>query len=72
VLREFSYSHPLFDQAAIDAQKKLPSLQGDRHTWFAGAWTGHGFHEDGLSSGLAAAARLIERAAASRRAEFVA
>jgi predicted NAD/FAD-binding protein len=67
VLREFAYRHPLFDQAAIDAQKALPALQGDRNTWFAGAWTGYGFHEDGLSSGLAAAARLIERAASSRR-----
>ncbi|MCA3857521.1 MAG: NAD/FAD-binding protein, partial [Burkholderia sp.] len=30
----------------------LPSLQGRRDTWFAGAWTGYGFHEDGLKSAL--------------------
>lgn len=48
----FSYEHPLFDQAAIQAQTRLPALQGKRHTWFAGAWTGYGFHEDGLKSAL--------------------
>jgi predicted NAD/FAD-binding protein len=58
VLREFSYSHPVFDQAAVQAQRALPSIQGARNTWFAGAWTGYGFHEDGLKSGLDAAARL--------------
>jgi predicted NAD/FAD-binding protein len=58
VLREFSYSHPVFDQAAIQAQRVLPSIQGARNTWFAGAWTGYGFHEDGLRSGLDAAAKL--------------
>jgi len=58
VLREFAYSHPVFDQTAVQAQRALPSIQGARNTWFAGAWTGYGFHEDGLKSGLDAAARL--------------
>ncbi|AME23609.1 MULTISPECIES: NAD(P)/FAD-dependent oxidoreductase [Burkholderiaceae] len=58
VLREFAYSHPVFDQAAVQAQRVMPSIQGARNTWFAGAWTGYGFHEDGLKSGLDAAARL--------------
>ncbi|MDE1004760.1 MAG: FAD-dependent oxidoreductase [Paraburkholderia fungorum] len=55
-LRRFVYDHPLFDLAAIDAQHRLPSLQGRRRTWFAGAWTGYGFHEDGLKSALRVAA----------------
>lgn len=55
-LRRFIYDHPLFDLAAIDAQHRLPSLQGKRRTWFAGAWTGYGFHEDGLKSALRVAA----------------
>ncbi|MFM0739944.1 FAD-dependent oxidoreductase [Paraburkholderia xenovorans] len=55
-LRRFVYDHPLFDLAAIDAQYRLPSLQGKRRTWFAGAWTGYGFHEDGLKSALRVAA----------------
>ena len=55
VLADIDYDHPVFDQAAIDAQQALPSLQGARRLWFAGAWAGYGFHEDGLKSGLAAA-----------------
>jgi len=50
---EFDYAHPVFDGAAIAAQQRVPALQGERHTWFAGAWTRYGFHEDGLMSGLA-------------------
>jgi predicted NAD/FAD-binding protein len=52
------YAHPVFDQAAMAAQARLSAIQGPRHTWFAGAWTGYGFHEDGLKSGLAVAAAL--------------
>jgi len=51
-LRRFHYAHPLFDLAAIAAQQRLPALQGERRTWYAGAWTGYGFHEDGLKSAL--------------------
>jgi len=59
ILGRFDYSHPVFDLAAIRAQKELPALQGQRHTYFCGAWTGYGFHEDGLKSGLQAASRLL-------------
>jgi len=52
VFKAFSYQHPVFDQAAIHAQQRLSMLQGQRNTWFAGAWTGYGFHEDGLKSAL--------------------
>ncbi|MFD1694082.1 NAD(P)/FAD-dependent oxidoreductase [Roseibium aestuarii] len=54
----FVYDHPQFDRAAIDAQTRLASLQGQNRTWYCGAWTGHGFHEDGLKSGLAVARAL--------------
>ncbi len=54
----FLYDHPLFDLQALAAQKKLWSLQGNRNTWFCGAWFGYGFHEDGLQSGLAVAEAL--------------
>ena len=53
-----SYAHPQFDPAAIAAQKRLDSIQGRDRIWFCGAWTAYGFHEDGLASGLAVAARL--------------
>ena len=51
------------DTAAIDAQQALPGLQGRRQLWFAGAWAGYGFHEDGLKSGLAAAQGVLDRLA---------
>ncbi len=56
VLEVFDYEHPLFDEAAIQAQRRLSALQGHRHTWYAGAWTRYGFHEDGLRSALQVAA----------------
>ncbi len=61
VLGEWEYSHPVFDRAAVQAQARLPELQGLGHVWFAGAWTRYGFHEDGLMSGLAVAAGLRAR-----------
>lgn len=51
----FDYSHPIFDQHAMAAQRDLWSLQGRRKTWFCGSYFGYGFHEDGLQSGLAVA-----------------
>lgn len=48
----YSYAHPVIDRRAIKSQAALPSLQGKRATWFAGAWTGYGFHEDGVKSAL--------------------
>jgi predicted NAD/FAD-binding protein len=55
VLLQRQFDHPLFDGAALQAQRQLWSLQGVRNTWFCGAYFGAGFHEDGLQSGLAAA-----------------
>ncbi|NNF63793.1 MAG: NAD(P)-binding protein [Acidimicrobiia bacterium] len=54
----FEYSHPQFDAAAVSAQHQLAALQGSNRTWFAGAYMGYGFHEDGLQSGLNVAAAL--------------
>ncbi|MDB5566719.1 MAG: Amine oxidase [Tardiphaga sp.] len=50
--------HPQYNATAFAAQKRLGEIQGPRHTWFCGAWTGYGFHEDGLRSGLAVAEAL--------------
>ncbi len=63
---EFDYAHPVFDAAAIRAQQRLPELQGRRRTWFCGAWTRYGFHEDGLMSGQAVVAGLREAWAVPR------
>jgi predicted NAD/FAD-binding protein len=59
-LKVIDYDHPVFDLRAVGAQAKLPEIQGRRNTWFAGAWAGYGFHEDGLKAGLAAAQGLLD------------
>jgi predicted NAD/FAD-binding protein len=58
ILHNEVYEHPIFDAAAMNAQRRLWSLQGDRNTWFCGAHFGAGFHEDGLQAGLAVAEQL--------------
>jgi predicted NAD/FAD-binding protein len=60
IVGEYDYAHPVFDLGAIAAQKRLPVLQGQKHTWYAGAWTGYGFHEDGLKSGLQVGRALLK------------
>ncbi len=57
-VESFEYDHPVFDSAALEAQKHLWQLQGINRTWFCGAYFGHGFHEDGLQSGLAVGEEL--------------
>lgn len=57
-IKKIIYHHPLFDQKAIDAQRMLLDIQGKNNTYFAGAWCGYGFHEDGLKSGIAVAKML--------------
>ena len=60
VLGEFDYAHPVFDLAAIQAQRHLNNLQGQQHTWYAGAWMGYGFHEDGFKAGRSAAKGILQ------------
>lgn len=60
VHNEIHYAHPVFDMKAIAAQKALPLIQGNSSIWYCGAWTGFGFHEDGLRSGELVAKDLIE------------
>jgi len=58
VARAFSYRHPIFDQGAYDAQRRIDTIQGAGGLWFAGSYLGYGFHEDALKAGLAVARRL--------------
>ncbi len=58
VIGEYDYEHPVFATGSHAAQSRLPSIQGLRNTWFCGAWTRYGFHEDGLVSALGVARAL--------------
>ncbi|KPF57960.1 NADH-ubiquinone oxidoreductase subunit 6 [beta proteobacterium AAP51] len=58
VLGRYTYSHPVFDGAAVAAQRQLPAVQGAGGVWFCGAWTRYGFHEDGLMSALDVVAKV--------------
>jgi predicted NAD/FAD-binding protein len=63
VHKVIAYSHPLFSHQAVDAQtavKTLPERLPHLQTFFAGAYLGYGFHEDGIRAGLQAA-QAIER-----------
>lgn len=59
VIRKIDYDHPIFDGVAIRAQKKMEDLQGRGGIFYAGAWLGYGFHEDGVKSALRVA-RLMK------------
>jgi predicted NAD/FAD-binding protein len=59
VLGRFLYEHPQYTFASLAAQAALPTLNGPNRTAFAGAYHGHGFHEDGLTAGLRAAAAIV-------------
>jgi predicted NAD/FAD-binding protein len=61
VIRQIDYAHPVFDLVAMDAQNQMQHLQGQQHTWYAGAWMGYGFHEDGLKAGMSVARQLLQR-----------
>ncbi len=63
ILKSMIYSHPLYDQQTLAAQKKLCHIQGQDRLWFCGSYFGHGFHEDALTSGQETAQQLLGTAA---------
>ena len=58
VIAEIHYAHPVFTRRAIQAQGALADIQGRGGVFYCGAWTGYGFHEDGLKSAVRVAERL--------------
>ena len=58
VLRRVHYHHPVYTREAVAAQQRKAEIQGLNRTWFAGAYWGWGFHEDGLRSAVEVAAAL--------------
>jgi len=58
VIARMRYHHPVYTLASVAAQARKAEIQGQRHTWFAGAYWGWGFHEDGMRSAVEVAAAL--------------
>ena len=58
IFKVMDYEHPVFDSKSITALKFLDEIQGLNNTWYCGAWSGNGFHEDGLNSSLKVANKL--------------
>ena len=63
-----TFRHPVFDRAAIRAQGAVQAMQGQNHTWFAGAYLRHGFHEDGFASAVRVARGIDARYHSNRDA----
>ncbi len=57
----FEYSHPVFSLASVDAARRIEEFNGLNRTWFAGAWLGNGFHEDGVRSARRVADGIARR-----------
>ncbi len=75
-ISRMEYDHPIFDSAAMAARQEILKRQGQGQVWFAGAWMGYGFHEDGFRSGRQAAEGLLQQLrrerVASRKADRLA
>src|SRR3546814_378801 len=61
MLRRMYYRHPVYTHASVAAQARKAEIQGRRRTWFAGAYWGWGFHEDGIRSAVEVAGALGAR-----------
>ncbi|MGH8206200.1 MAG: NAD(P)/FAD-dependent oxidoreductase [Steroidobacteraceae bacterium] len=68
VLRRMRYDHPVYTATSVAARARKAEIQGQRRTWFAGAYWGWGFHEDGMRSAVEVAAAFGVRWAPSRPA----
>ena len=52
ILKKVKFTHPYFDQNALNHQNKLNLLQNKKNILFCGSYFGYGFHEDGIKSSL--------------------
>ena len=68
IIASFDYEHPVFDSAALGAQRRHHEIDGRQHTYYAGAHWGYGFHEDAVQSAWTATDRLLRGAARRDRA----
>jgi hypothetical protein len=58
-----TFRHPVYDLAALAAQDRIRAMNGERATWFCGAWMRNGFHEDGFASALDVVQAMARRTA---------
>ncbi len=72
ILRRMRYHHPVYDEAAFAAQRRKAEIQGKRRTWFAGAYWGFGFHEDGMRSAMEVARSIGKRGSTFEQARELA
>lgn len=63
-----TFRHPMFDLAALQAQRDIAATNGTLNTWFCGAWMRNGFHEDGIATATEAATALLQRVSAQSAA----
>jgi uncharacterized protein len=61
ILRRMHYRHPVYTEKSVAAQSRRAEIQGRRNTWFAGAYWGWGFHEDGIRSAVDVCAALTSQ-----------
>lgn len=61
ILRRMQYRHPLYTEKSVAAQSRRAEIQGQRNTWFAGAYWGWGFHEDGIRSAADVCSALMSQ-----------
>jgi len=52
ILKKVKFTHPYFDQSALEYQRELKNLQNKRNILFCGSYFGYGFHEDGIKSSI--------------------
>ena len=52
IIKVINYHHPIYNHHALQSQKEIEKLQGLNNIFYAGAWNGYGFHEDGVNSAL--------------------
>lgn len=65
VLARMRYHHPVYTLASVAAQTRRDEISGRRRSWYAGAYWGWGFHEDGVASALDVVRGIQSRPASS-------
>ena len=61
IIGRYQYSHPVFTQESVEAQKRHAEINGVYRTYYCGAYWRNGFHEDGVVSALNALEHFEER-----------